>query len=148
MARIRLPPRPLQLQVLPVVMEDIENKCGDLVREAFLAVVEQLRSDEELLKLLLRDWFGERPDDRWIEKFGVRQIVEVGRDEGRSLWRFKIWKLENGGLQFRFFYGYFEPAKLIVILGIDERHDDTYDPGSELVRRVCADFDRLFAKYG
>ena len=150
MAKVRLPARPLpplRLEVLPAAASDLDGLPTDDVNTAFWATVEQLRSDQDYLERLLLDFYGEERGDRWRAPLGVRQVREFGVDRGRDIWRFKIWKLENSGLRFRFFYGYFPSARLLVVLAVDGRGDDTYDPASEMVRRICADYERLSQKY-
>lgn len=152
MTKIRLPPRPpdpLVLRVLNVAIADLRSEAAQSVVDKFKALVEQMKVDQEQLERLRIDFYGEGPGERWTHDVGVRQVR--GFAEGvppREVWRFKMWELENLGLRFRIFYGYFDRTRTLVILGVTSRDDATYDFTGQFLERVSNDYDRVHAAFG
>jgi hypothetical protein len=137
------PPKLLKVGVLKVAKEDLNEIAGEMVRERFWAVIEQLRNDALLQESLRKNFFGEGDTDRYTHVIGVRSITGLRkRVPERDVWRFKIWSLDNGGLKFRFFYAFFETEPQIIILGVADR-DDAYELDSPLIQRICSDYDRF-----
>jgi hypothetical protein len=134
---------------MQVAIDDLAAEAAQSVVDIFLAVVEQLKADPIYLEKLRNNFYGEHDGDRWTHQIGVRRVEGFADDDPpRDVWRFKIWELENAGLGFRFFYGYFDRTRTIVILGARSRDDRTYGFSSQFLERISLDYDRVHAAYG
>jgi hypothetical protein len=100
-------------------------------------LLEQVQCDQELLdSLTIRDFGSDRSEhihvDRWVAQ----------QRKGRNLWRFKIWDLEDRGLQYRIVYALDPRISRYHVLGIVNRDFD-YDEKHELTKRILAAYDDL-----
>lgn len=101
------------------------------------ALLQELEGNQDLLDRLTQHDFG----DYRTAEFHVSKWLNQW-NEGKDLWRLKVWDLEDKGLQYRIVYA-FLPSKLQYhVLGIVPRDFD-YDPHHELSRRIIAAYEDL-----
>lgn len=112
-------------------------------------LIGELKDDQRLLEHLLDDKYGQSPGDRHTHLFGVQFVGAFAREwpKRENVWRFKIWDLENQGIQFRIVYMYIPLKRWFVILAVAPRAWN-YDTSTDLYKRILADYDRLFDSYG
>lgn len=152
MPKVRLPKQsdpPYLLEAVEGFWGDMDELAGELVKAEIMALLEEAENSSEFLEDLLHDFYGEGgAEDKIFCKFGVKRILFFERENPpRDVWRFRIWRLENLGFQFRIFYTYFPKYRIFVLLGLSERTDDTYDPNSRHAGRMRHDYDELGEEY-
>jgi hypothetical protein len=130
-----------KLNILPIVKEDIRavSVVSRNAASGLIALLEQLRTDQDLLGYLLKHNHGEPEKDL----FNVSKWQEYWRN-GYDLWRLKLFDLENVGLRYRVIYAYALENRIqtFYILAITHR-DFNYDPNHEITKRLIHSYVEL-----
>lgn len=90
-------------------------------------------------------------------KTGFMQLTELRvntskwysqRDEGRKLYRFKVYELEQDGHRYRVLYGFIPKTLHFVFLGVCHRSELDYDDeNNQIHRRITATYDAYLERY-
>lgn len=123
----------------PDARSDLESLWDSAPEAAakITVLLEELESNQDLLDRLTQHKFG----DRRSAEFQVSMWLEQW-NQGRDLWRLKVWDLEKQGLRYRILYA-FVPGKLQYhVLGIAPR-EFNYDADTDIAKRVLAAYAAL-----
>jgi len=127
-----------------VVHTDAEDDLEELwrtaedVAAAISVLLDELQGSQELLDALTVHDFGARGS----EDFHVSKVSKFW-DNGKDIWRIKIWDLEEQGLRYRVIYAYERGKKRYYVLGILPRAT-AYDSNDPRIRRILSAYEDLF----
>ncbi len=102
---------------------------------AILALLEQLKCDDDLIDRLTQTDYGKYRD----QDFSVGPVWQEQK-KGRNIWRLKIWDLEDQGLKYRVIYGYTGRPKKYHVYAVVHRDFD-YAEEHPITKRVRDAFD-------
>jgi mRNA-degrading endonuclease RelE of RelBE toxin-antitoxin system len=126
-----------------VVHEDAEFDLDELwaidedTTTDIIALLEQAKCDQELLdSLTIKDFGSDRSEDIHVDKWVAQQ------QQGRNLWRLKIWDLEDRGIRYRIVYALDPRISRYHVLGVLKRDFD-YDENDQRTKRILAAYDDL-----
>lgn len=101
------------------------------------AVLHELKGNQQLLDALtVKDYGLAREAPFHVDRWSTQQ------QQGRNLWRLKIWNLEDMGIQYRVVYALDPRLSRYFILAVLHRDFD-YDEKHPRVQQLLATYDRL-----
>lgn len=100
-------------------------------------VIEELMGNQDLLDRLSQHDFGLYGS----EKIHVSKWFEYW-NQGKDIWRLKVWELEKQGIQYRIIYAYFPQQSHYSILAVVHRDFD-YDPNHAVSKRLDLTYEAL-----
>jgi hypothetical protein len=102
-------------------------------------LIQQLKNDEKLIKILLDHKSGKE------EKISVQELVRVKRQENLIIRRLKFNELEKDGIKYRIIYYFDWKLNDYYIMAIINRNDLDYDnPNDTTICRVINTIKREF----
>lgn len=99
--------------------------------------LEELEGNSDLLDSLTDDHYG----DDHTEDFSVCKWLEHWNN-GRDLWRLKLWDLEDKGLRYRIIYAYIPRTQHYHVLAIAPR-EFNYDTKAPISKRILEAYEDL-----
>jgi hypothetical protein len=119
-------------------LKSIKNINKDLFSR-ILMLIQQLKNDEKLIKILLDHKSGKE------EKISVQELVRVKRQENLIIRRLKFNELEKDGIKYRIIYYFDWKLNDYYIMAIINRNDLDYDnPNDTTICRVINTIKREF----
>jgi hypothetical protein len=106
------------------------------------ALIEQLRTDQDLLDRLSQQGYGGRPAKPERNAFFNVKMWRGAQDLGLNLWRLRDFSLAEKGLEYRLIYAYLPQKQQYFILALVEKDFD-YDIDHPISKRVFSSCKRL-----
>ena len=133
----------LKLSLHPDAQRDLDGlwAVAPVAAARILVLIEQLKTDARLLDALTIHEFGA---DR-TEAISVSKVVSQWhgnrKQDGKDLWRLKLWDLEKQSLRYRVIYAYEIRKQRYHVLGIIDRKGYDYGPEHPFTQRILRAYD-------
>lgn len=101
-----------------------------------LIFLQELKNDQDLLDRLTQHGYTYE-NGHWLDNIDVQKVVSQ-HEQGRNLWRLKLWDLEHEGIQYRVIYAFTPLTRTVHVLGVIHRKNFNYEPDHTFTKRVVA----------